>query len=451
MPAIDVLSLEWTTYPSRDRLMATLVCNYLRMMNLEVVEGSMFDSLSLMQRLKPKLVFIANSVGAPENLAAVQYAKTLGCKVLTLISEGNFQGDDQYLTEMIWGWNKEKKLYEDFHMQWSTRTRDLTLRLFPALDGKIKVSGGVGFDNYKFIKPVSRETFLDKWGKSRFSKIAGVGLWDFGCVCFPEDRRYPIFSKLYSPDQIKRFASDRIEFNLALSDVIQSNSDVLFLLKEHPGVLHGDRASAIEGLRGHQNVLVLKNEESIVDCIAVSDFWFVYESTTAMEAWLLEKNTCLLNPSGRNFPRDIINRGSPHVENAIQLNEAVKCFYDSGYLPGFPDRIEERNQIIKQTIQWSDGLNHVRAGNQILDVLESVEGVLNLPELPSLTISRWKQKAKWLFFRALGRLGYMRNPAIVKWDLAELDRFSAEKAIDQEMYYSAQGLTRQQLRQIQAI
>ena len=451
MPALDVLSLEWTTKPSRDRLMATLVCNYLRTMNAEVVEGNVFESLSLIQRFKPKLVFITNSVGAPENLAAVKYAKSRGCRVLTLISEGNFQGDDEYLTEMIWGWNKEKRLYEDIHMQWSTRTRDLTLRLFPELDGKIKVSGGVGFDNYKFIKPISREAFLDKWGKSRFSKIIGIGLWDFGCVCFSEDRRYPIFSKLYSPDQIKRFASDRNEFNRTLSDVIQSNPDVLFLLKEHPGVLHGDRASAIEGLRDRQNVLVLKNEESIVDCIAVSDFWLVYESTTAMEAWLLGKSTCLLNPSGRDFPRDIINQGSPHVESSIQLNEAIKRFYDGGYLPGFAERSKGREDIIRQTIQWSDGLNHVRAGNQILDLLENSEGIPGLQELPSLTISRWIQKAKWFLHRTLGRIGYMRNPAIVEWDTMELDRFSREMAIDQDIYYLAQGLTRQRLRQTHAI
>ena len=38
-----------------------------------------------------------------------------------------------------------------------------------------------------------------------------------------------------------------------------------------------------------------------MESISLSDLWITYESTTALEAWLLGVPTCLLNPSGTDF------------------------------------------------------------------------------------------------------------------------------------------------------
>ena len=43
MSKADVLNLEWSSFPSRDREMATLVCNYLRFQGYSVIEGSIFN------------------------------------------------------------------------------------------------------------------------------------------------------------------------------------------------------------------------------------------------------------------------------------------------------------------------------------------------------------------------------------------------------------------------
>ena len=55
---MDVLNLEWTSYPSRDRNMATLVCNYLRYMGVTVKESSVFCGFEMIDKLKPGLLFI---------------------------------------------------------------------------------------------------------------------------------------------------------------------------------------------------------------------------------------------------------------------------------------------------------------------------------------------------------------------------------------------------------
>ncbi len=105
----------------------------------------------------------------------------------------------------------------------------------------------------------------------------------------------------------------------------------MFLLKEHPLNVYGGLGSAIENADKFDNVLILKDEEAIFDCISVSDFWLTYESTTAVEAWLMDKKTALLNPSGTDFPRANVYTGSPNYQNEEQLINAIKSFLEVSY------------------------------------------------------------------------------------------------------------------------
>ena len=90
MKSIDVVNLEWSTSPSRDRVMATLVCNYLRLHGIFVEESSVYDGYHALNKHRPKLFFITNSVGAQENHELMRYAKARGGLGLSLISEGIF-------------------------------------------------------------------------------------------------------------------------------------------------------------------------------------------------------------------------------------------------------------------------------------------------------------------------------------------------------------------------
>ncbi|WP_242364529.1 hypothetical protein [Bacteroides uniformis] len=138
MNRIDVLNLEWTSYPSRDRNIASLICNYLRIQGYHVVEESIFNGFYAINKYKPTLLFITNGVGARINFQLVKYASLKGIKVVTLTSEGNFKDDINSLPEFLWGWNKDHCLYEDVNMQWSERTRKLILSRFPELKKKLR-------------------------------------------------------------------------------------------------------------------------------------------------------------------------------------------------------------------------------------------------------------------------------------------------------------------------
>jgi hypothetical protein len=449
----DVISLEWTTTPMRDRVSATLVCNYLRLQGFVVKEASVYDGFQAIYQSKPRLLFITNTVGALENFAVMRYAKRRSMMGISMVSEGNFIGDEDYQRTMIWGWNKEKKLYEDLNLQWSEVTRQITCKLHPELQGKIKVSGGVGFDNYQ-IEPDAdcKAVLLRKYGKSNYRKVIGVGCWDFGCL-YPKDPRFQVFGKLFSETEIARFKKDSFEFDEVLVELANSNSDILFLLKQHPGVQLGHMASGITKASQLKNVLVLTNEEPILACIKASDIWVVYDSTTAMEAWLLGKRTCLLNPSGRDFPRDKLNEGSPAFSSAKELQRYFDCFYFGEESVEFSERGTDRTRLTREVIQWDDGLNHVRAGNEIIGLLEKRPPVGFVHESLREMMSRWKQHAKWRFSPYLRWSESFRSSYAnrLNFSTVALHDYQGTKLREQEAFYRKLGLSLTDLSQIRCL
>lgn len=456
---IDVLNLEWASYISRDRISATLVCNYLRYRGYRVKERSVFNGMMYINYLRPTLFFICDSRGAGINLEMMEYAKKRGAAGVTLISEGNFSGDDKKLDQFIWGWNKDKILHEDLHMQWSLRTQKITTSKYPNLKGRVKVSGAVGFDYYKIGANTDKEKLLGRYGKSGFEKVVGVGCWGFGHF-FPDYVNYHIYEQIYSKKNCERFVNDGELFNSVLKEVIQKHPDILFLLKEHPGS-HSRKGSAIEGLDTYLNTLIIKSEESIHACISVSDFWLTYESTTALEAWMMGKETCLLNPTGVDFPRSNIYSGSPNFQNSKELNEAIHNFYNNGSLPRYSSLNEEREKIVQNTIQWDDGLNHVRAGNEMIDLLNSQPTRKYKAEDSSMKIRRWILAYVWYVrfllrqvFGPLKRLGIKQKKkpgAEREFHLRELRHFQEALYKRQVAFYERQEREGIEIKSLRAI
>lgn len=365
--SIDVLNLEWTSYPSRDRNVASLVNNYLRIAGLKVYSGSVYEGYKLINNLKPKLLFITNATGALINFQLVKYANSKGIKIVSLVSEGNYVKEN--LEQFIWGWNYDKIMYEDIQILWSNRTKDMTISKYPHLKSKIKVSGSAGLDIYKIMPQINKIDFLKKYKKTNYSKIIGIGCWDFG-ILYPSDHRFKLIKERFSDDTINRFKHDQTVFNEILLKIIQQNPNILFLLKEHPGNIAGLEMSGINKTDNFDNVIILK-KESIVDCISISDIWLTYESTTVIEAWMFNKQTGLINPSGVDFPRSNVYKGSPNFPNVDSLQKAIDFFYESNKLENFDNLFQERESVIKEISEWHDGFNHVRIGNEILDIINN--------------------------------------------------------------------------------
>lgn len=446
---IDVLNLEWRSYPSRDRDSSTLVSNYLRYMGLSVVEGAMHNAYSLINKFNPRLVFIASVNGAGINMNVAKYVKSRGIYLVGGSAEGNFREDA--VDEFTWGNNFERILLEDVWLVWSERVRDMILNHYPNMIGRLQVSGAHGFDLYK-IANKAKKNITDKL-------VVGVGCWDFGVFDSRDTRHNQYGLADLSDNKKKFFIDDRDKFNSELIKLVKNNPKYHFILKEHPGRQLGRWASGIEGCDNYDNVTIIHTEKNIQQVISESDVWITYESTTAIEAWLMGKQTGLLNPSGIDFPmRHGLHYAQPNYKNSNEWIEALKKFTDTKKLPGFDKLKDERDRVIKDVIQWDDGLNHVRFGNAIIELLESGLNPTTFPDnvnIESISFKRRiKQSFMWKFcpyLKIIPSYKLFYENIRSKWDDNKLKEFSEKRMCEQTRFYDLSGLNKQQLRKIQVV
>lgn len=369
MSKVDVLNLEWTSCSSRDREVATLICNHLRNRGLCVHEGSIFDGFTLINNLKPRLLFITNSIGAVINHYTFKYAKSKGIKCISLISEGNFiDSDSNYIDQFIWGWNKDKILIEDHTLYWSKKFQSLHLKKFPENKNRVHVSGAVAFDIYKLSDAQElRNSTLSALNKSNFNKVIGIAGWNF--ELFKEDYHNfeTVYKKLYPSKDIQTFRTDHSKIINILVDLVKNNPDILFIFKKHPGAKDFYNSGIDSNLKA-DNLVLISNEIPLIDCIQSSDLWLIYDSTTALESWLLNVETILLNPTTTEFVRDDLYKGSFHVSSLDEAQEQIDHFFRYRKLLA-PDMLKVREKLIQDITEYSDGLNHLRAANFIYSFL----------------------------------------------------------------------------------
>lgn len=454
---LDVLNLEWTSFPSRDRQVAVLVCNYLRYFGYNVLEEPVFNGLHYLNKYRPKILFLTNPHGGEIEYNLICHAKDRGFTMVELIAEGDVSEDITLLDQFIWGFNARKEIMGDIKMLWSERSRKMVLSKYPELSSKLKVSGSVGFDTYNIAKCKHKEAFLAEYDKNQYSKVIGIGCWDFGAFYSKEDTKYELRRKRYTQKEIDRFLEDFYLFNSIMHDVVKNNPDTLFLIKLHPQSELGIKAGGVEGLENYPNTLILNLEEAIIDCINVSDLWFVYNSTTLLEAWLLNKKTATINPTGTDFPRRMLYKGCPNFTNADDLQSAIDQYYVSKELPGFAELKDKRERLIKDIGEQHDGLNHVRVGNEILDILEkgTYSKKIRSSNLfikcvrPLLRLmwwySPWARKLHLPVFESFA--DYNRKI----FNYQDLKAFQDKRLKEQIDYYHSLGISKEGLRKIRCI
>lgn len=429
---IDVLNLEWTSSPSRDREAATLVCNYLRLRGYSVHEGSVFNGYALIDRLKPSLLFITNSVGAGVNLSLIKYAKMKGIHCVTSFAEGNFK--EESIEQFLWGVNREKRLYEDLTLFWNENSYNYSVSNYPEIAEKVGVTGSVGFDRYKLITSGKGE-------HGRFTIL--VSCWNFDFI----DSGSPVYGlfngKKISDEDIEFFKVDRDKFNKELLELVRTLPAVDFVIKMHPGCLGGQYYSGVQGVEEFDNVTLLKNEVAISELIRSCNILLSYESTTALEAWLMNKTTLLLNPSGTDFiMREGFHQGQPAYSNSKQLLEAINLYHDKGSLREFDALARKRDELIRDIACWSDGLNHVRLGLYIEQQinLEPTKISFSLKKRYEMYLANVKSRVKWelssICFKLAGKLLFSTHD----WKQSEVSALSRLREKEQLNLYHSLGV-----------
>ena len=357
-----------------------------------------------MKLWSPDVILIPNTRGHHMYVEIAAFAKSCEIPVLALDSEGNFPVDGTF---DIWGYNKEKEIYQEWITCWSKRTADYWQSIQAVDTNKVVVTGGTGFDRYQFGNLSSQEEILQKIGQGEFKKVVGYAGWAFGKLYskerensfkrfFPEDREYAF----------RWLEEQRIHVRESLRLVIERNSDILFILKKHPKENFEDEphegTNEMNELLDYPNVVYLRNEFPIEELINISDLWLAFESTTLFEAWILGKPTILINET-TDFPRSSHFKGSIIVHDGNELNNLLTEFYKSGNLDDYhtANIIETRERLIFESIGFADGFNHLRAFYYFQKVIPDKHSKRKIP-------LNWRHLRLYLLMH-IGRFFYSKS------------------------------------------
>lgn len=371
----DILYLSST---SRGRAMDIVepVLSYLEIKHgLSVVREETCDYQYKILKFWPRLLIRPTSAGSLTDYKVVRFASKVGIKVVTFVTEGLIDEEAQRIDSIFWGLNDERKIFEDLQLKWSKSFLEKINFHYPTTrKHNIKVSGGTGFDKYRLFSFLSKDQFLKKKNMASFKRVIGIASWGFDVFC---GRTFYEAGWLVYPDDetIHFFEEERKKLNEIYKKIIEKNKDVCFILKFHPST-HNKLLTEFEGLEKFSNVVVIESssEDQIDDLINASDIWIAYESTTILEAWLLKKETIVINPSGatfKGFSRLSFYRGTTLLSKYEETQRAIDSFYSKGTIPENMVLEETRRRMIQESIGWDDGLNHVRAAEHIYHLLQN--------------------------------------------------------------------------------
>lgn len=383
MNKCDVLSLELYS-TGRDIDIVEPVLIYLEYKySLKVVRCSGDNYGYYLLKYQPKLLLISNSVGSDYKTSAVKLASLLGIRVVSLVSEGqdNCEGfdNDEDLSNFYWGTNKEKKLYEDLNLVWNNNLYNLASNILSKHElKKINVSGATGMDKYFiFRNRYDRNTFFNRKGLRIYNKIILITSWSFSLLYgeYFHRNQEVICGFLGGKDYVKLHRNNGVEVRKIYENIIKENQDILFLVKIHPAEMDCDEGdntrSEYYGLDNYSNVkFIYPYTDSMLELISISDILISYESTTAMEAWLMGKNVVFVNPGEDDFPRNDFYKGVAVAKSKNDIAAYLKEFYSNGSIRDFAEKEKERSKIEVDVMQYADGKNHIRAANKVMSVLK---------------------------------------------------------------------------------
>jgi hypothetical protein len=375
---IDLLDLEYSSR-GRDIDIVEPALSYLELKyHLKIKRkwlyyNCIFDILYT----RPKALIIANGIGSFEHYCAVKFASLLGIKVITFISEGDYSSikTKEDTEQFFWGWNKEHIAYEDLNLQWSSDSIKLIEKYIPLNCRKnlnIRLSGATGFDKYRLLQNfLKKDDFLRKYKLKQYNKIIGIAGWGFGLFSgdyFKKNKE--VFSKVYTEYEISNYQESLSHVQNGYRKIIENNPDTLFILKLHPvGAIQN--ISEFKNLDIYQNTVYIHTEENIYDIINTCDLWIAFDSTTCMEAWLLNKPTLLYNPLGSDFKRSIISQGSPIIQDWIILDNCIKEYFTTSVIKIFDDLAWKRETITRAIIGYDDGKCFIHASEFIIELLDA--------------------------------------------------------------------------------
>lgn len=340
-----VLFIEWSTNGRDFEIALPLMYFFERYLGWKVIYASIFNLPKLLST-NPHLIIMSNTTGATENLKMSRLIEQSGIPLYSHISEGMFRESD--IEEFVWGWNKSEKCFSEISSGvWSKKSFNMAVKHYPTLSDFYHVTGAIGFDKYSIYSTGDID-------RGKYNKVIGYAAFDFNNIKNKKDSFIITRGKEFYEKVMKK--SD--EINDILKFIIEKNQDVLFVLKSHPGDGLKEPLE-FRGLKDFNNVKFVGSDFGIVNAISCSDIWLNYNSTTNLEAWLLNKPTISFNTDEELFSSEILF-GSITDSKKLNIQKYIEDFYRNGKIAEFESKEKLRKQLISDYIGFSDGMNHIR-------------------------------------------------------------------------------------------
>lgn len=366
----DILNIQMPN-SDRDLHIIAPIVEYLEYAHgLKVASVNVNNAYAAMLWHRPKLVLMANPVGQAETLELLRAARGVGVKTVTIVSEGNFQREQ--IGSYFWGWNEEHVLAEDIQMLWNQKGYDFVVEAFPETRPQLRISGATGFDRYKLLSFMSKDAFLKSIG-SPLKKVVGIAGWGSFTHLLDEEYLQRFRQTFYSEWSDQKFIDHRWDLaalRKLYRQLVIDNPDTLFILRMHPQA-HGVEDTEFAECEGLPNAYIsnqhVVGQPRISDVISASDVWLAYESGTAIEAWMLGKQTFLINPRPFNDLREETAQGSPIVHSLEDTQAALDTFFATGVVPGFAELADKRDMVVARVVGFTDGKSHVRGADHVME------------------------------------------------------------------------------------
>ena len=328
----------------------------------------------------PSGVILANTGGAPENVACCKALKKKGILIFSCISEGLFRSDN--IEEFVWGWNKENLLLEDQVFYWSDKQLKMAKAAYPEVQKNGLVAGYTGIDKY-------------------FFSSRSVPKYDVGIAGFD-------FNNVSHIDYYAQMADKQRKF---IDCLIEHPKIQKILFRPHPGDYGQWPLELSVGVNSTKLTVETENVgilESINNCA----IWVAYNSSTTVDAKLFGRHTLLYNPDGRDFFSDLIEEIECHssVQTAIDRIVGILGSEQKNSVPYLSEKF-------RVAYGHLDGMNHKRTAQILIERLscEKIK-MLSLP-----------RRILYLFMSKI--TGMRFNMALAFYRLFNAKKYEKKKAV----------------------
>ena len=338
----------------------------------KVEHVSMFN-LPKILTYDPTIVLMPNTTGGSRQLEIARIVERSGFPLFSHVSEGMFR--EKHLDEFVWGAGKhEKRLSECMTSYWSDRCKLMTIERYPNLKNKIVVTGAIGFDKYQ----IKRHNSLRD---GEYKKYIGVAGFDYHNI---KVKKSEIIER-NGLEYYEKFLLDCETTNNVLFKLIKNNPDIKFFLKSHPGDGAQKRSLEFEGLEKFQNTVFVERSICIQDVIGSSDIWISFNSSTNLEAWLMNKPSIAMQMDQTRFSSDLLN-GAILTNCDDEIQSYIKEYYENeNVIEVFEKKSKLRKSLIQKYIGYDDGFNHYRYVRHIQKFLDTAK----IQNKPRWRVSRY--------------------------------------------------------------